>query len=140
MMTFSCPVGAGPASPSTVTTAPSGHTSTTIPVWTEVAVLWGPVPYSTASPGAGRTLCREDPAVGGGPRVDVAGERAWRAPGSRRCAHTHVTKRAHHASQGPYGLQYAPLGCWQSGPTWLVASGRDRRRLPSEYGDGAENE
>ncbi len=44
MMTARLPVAAGPASPSTVTMAPSGQTWATRPTWTDVDVDHGPVP------------------------------------------------------------------------------------------------
>src|ERR1035438_1190638 len=100
MITASEPVGAGPASPSTVTMAPSGQVCTTSPTWRDVEAEDGPVPYRTASPGSGL-------AVGGSTCPWAAAQsqmvpvKGYEGMGMPACCHTQVANSAHHASQGP---------------------------------------
>ena len=108
MTTAKLPVGAGPASPSTVTTAPSGQTCTTRPTWSEEAVDHGPVPYSTASPTDGVAHAGSTPVLAWA-QVKISPVKAYDGMGTPACSHTQVANSEHHSSHGPYGLQKSPV-------------------------------
>src|SRR5665213_1245784 len=117
-MTARLPTGAGPASPSTVTMAPSGHTCMTRPTCSDVSVDHGPVPYRTASPGDGAAHGGSTPVLAWA-QVYMYPVKAYDGTGTPACCHTHVANSEHHASHGPYGLQKDPVS--GSAFTWLVA-------------------
>src|SRR5579875_238028 len=94
------PPGPGPASPSIVSTQPSGQTWATTPMCGEDATLWGPVPYRTRSPGRGwaRTGRARPWATA---QSNTLPTNAKRGMGTPALSQAQVANRAHQGSQGP---------------------------------------
>src|ERR1700685_265934 len=98
--TLSWPVWPGPASPSTVTTSPSGPPSATTPTWTAVSTFCGPVPYRIASPGLG-TAAGDKSRPRFAPQLEMLPTNGYLGIPTPAVSQVQVANRAHHCSQGP---------------------------------------